>query len=121
MERLRPIVVVALLAALATVGCGGASEARSIVPQGSHFRFFAKASFWNTRLEADQPLDPASAELAAAFAAEVEGEREGGHSPWINTTDYSVPVYTVPRDQPTVRVRLASPYGAPALQAAWRR
>jgi hypothetical protein len=36
---------------------------------------------------------------------------------WINTTRYSVPVYTVPAGAPTVRVVLD--YPAPALQAAW--
>ena len=40
--------------------------------------------------------------------------------PWINTTKFSVPVYTVPADQPTVRVRLTVTYPLD-LQAAWDR
>ena len=120
MERLTLLLALALLGALALAGCGDSGEAHS--PRGgAHFRFFAKASFWNTRLDSLQPLDPASERLAAAFAAEVEAGAERGRRPWINTTDYSVPVYKVPADQPTVRVRLVSPYRAPALQAAWRR
>jgi hypothetical protein len=119
-ERLTPLLLLALLVALASAGCGSSGEARPL-GGGAHFRFFAKASFWNTRLDPLQPLDPASAELAAAFAAEIEGDAERGRRPWINTTDYSVPVYKVPAEQPTVPVKLASPYRAPALQAAWRR
>lgn len=119
MERLIPLLLLALFCALAAAGCGSSGEAHS--PRSAHFRFFAKASFWNTRLDSLQPLDPASERLAAAFAAEVEAQTKRGRRPWINTTDYSVPVYKVPADQPTVRVKLVSPYRAPALQAAWRR
>ncbi|HXV06343.1 MAG TPA: hypothetical protein VFP23_10615, partial [Solirubrobacterales bacterium] len=87
----------------------------------AHFRFFSRSSFWNTPLPADAELDPASSQLAGAFAAEVEREARAGSPPWINTTDYSVPIYRVPLRQPVVRVELSSRYRAPALQAAWRR
>jgi hypothetical protein len=117
-----------LLCAAALAACGSASDpqgeadARSLADQPPrYFRFFAKRSFWNTRLEAGQPLDPSSEKLTAAFAAEVEAKADRGRRPWINTTDYSVPVYKVPADQPTIRVKLESRYPAPALQAAWRR
>lgn len=40
--------------------------------------------------------------------------------PWIDTTAYSVPIYTVPAGQPTLTVKLVSPYFAPALQEAWK-
>ncbi|HEV2857181.1 MAG TPA: hypothetical protein VGW80_02125 [Solirubrobacterales bacterium] len=124
--RLAIALLFAVVGATAIAGCGSegedGAEARPVADHPPrYFRFFAKSSFWNTRLEADQPLDPASEELAGAFAAEVEAKARQGKHPWINTTDYSVPVYKVPEDQPTVRVRLASPYRAPALQAAWRR
>lgn len=109
--------------ALAACGSGGDPQdeaTASTVAQPAHyFRFFAKKSFWNTRLEADQPLDPDSEKLAAAFAAEVEAKTQKGERPWINTTDYSVPIVTVPAGQPKVRVQLVSSYSAPYLQAAW--
>lgn len=116
-----------LLCAAAVAGCGSEGNAQDeatasgVAHPQRYFRFFAEKSFWNTRLEADQAVDPASEALAAAFADEMETRAEKGDRPWINTTDYSVPVYKVPADQPTVRVRLDSPYAAPALQAAWRR
>lgn len=54
-----------------------------------------------------------------AFDTEVEHEIAAGTGPWINTTNYSVPIYTVPAGQPTVKVKLASSFSAPALEAAW--
>ena len=38
----------------------------------------------------------------------------------MNTINYSVPIFTVPSVQPTVRVRLVSRRHEPSLQAAWR-
>ena len=116
-----------VLCTAAVAGCGSGSDPQSeatastVAQSPRYFRFFAKKSFWNTRLEAGQALDPASEKLAGAFAAEVEAKAQKGERPWINTTDYSVPVYKVPPGQPTVRVKLESPYPAPALQAAWRQ
>jgi len=66
---------------------------------------------------ADAPLDPSSAAVIGAFDEEIASEFETHHGPWIDTTTYSFPVYTVPANQPTVKVTLDS-YG-PALQAAW--
>jgi hypothetical protein len=111
-------------------GCGGGfsqpKHAQADPPPrraaGSEsFRFFSPASFWNQALPAAARLDPESSPMIANFGAEVAAELSAGNGPWINTTDYSVPVYTVPADQPVVTVRLNSPYNAPALQAAWRR
>jgi hypothetical protein len=126
--RLTVALCVLALGAAVVAGCGsggGPGSEAEARPAAAHppryFRFFAEKSFWNTRLTADQPLDPESEKLAAAFAAEVEAKSQQGEPPWINTTDYSVPVYKVPAGQPTVPVRLDSPYRAPALQAAWRR
>jgi len=83
------------------------------------FRFFSPSSFWNTPVAADAALDPASPAITAAFEAVTGHERQIGTGPWINTTDYGVPLYTVPADQPTVPVQLTSPFSAPALQSAW--
>ncbi len=44
----------------------------------------------------------------------------GGPKPTIDTTAYSVPIYTVAAGQPTVRVSLDGPPNR-ALSAAWRR
>jgi hypothetical protein len=49
----------------------------------------------------------------------VAEELEIKKGPAINTTSWSVPVYTVPAEQPTVKVTLESASENPALQAAW--
>jgi hypothetical protein len=87
---------------------------------GAPFRFFSPSSFWNEPLPADGPLDPSSAAVTSAFTeliAEEEQATVGG--PWINTTSYSVPVYTVPADQPTVAIQLAARHPYAALSSAW--
>ncbi|MBA2348526.1 MAG: DUF4124 domain-containing protein, partial [Solirubrobacterales bacterium] len=68
-------------------------------------------SFWNTPLPADAPLHASS----AGYVAEL-GRQLGFAVPWINTTQYSTPVYTVPADAPTVRVALD--VNVPELQQA---
>jgi hypothetical protein len=78
------------------------------------------ASFWNVPLAAEAPLDPSSAAVVADFSAEIESDEQPGHWPWINTTSSSVPIYTVARRQPRVRVRLDRPARSSALEAAWR-
>jgi hypothetical protein len=83
------------------------------------FRFFSPTSFWNAELSPTAALDPESVALASAFADEVLAGIDAGAGPWINTTDYSVPIVTVPAGQPPVRVQLTSSFSAPALQAAW--
>ena len=64
-------------------------------------RPFAPTSFWNAPLADDEPLDAKSAQYVGRLHSLL---RE--HDPYVNTTRYSTPVYTVPADQPTVRVRL---------------
>jgi hypothetical protein len=86
------------------------------------FRFFSPTSFWNESLPADAPLDPSSAVVVGALAEEVTHEQEIEKGPTINTTSWSVPVYTVPANQPLVKITQTFPYGGkvnPALQAAW--
>jgi hypothetical protein len=88
------------------------------------FRFFASTSFWNEPVPASAALDPRSAELAGAFSsvalAEIKQDEEGFDGPWIDidTTTYSVPIYTVPATQPTVRVTLKGGK-TKGLQEAW--
>jgi hypothetical protein len=96
-------------------GEGTAVPASAQAPE----RFFAPTSFWNTPVDAAAPLDPDSDEVVAALARQVAVERAAHIGPAITTREYSVPIYTVPADQPTVGVRLDSPYRAVALRAAW--
>jgi len=89
---------------------------------GGPFRFFSPSSFWNEELSAGAALDPSSAGVVTAFDQEIaaaEAAKKG--EPFINTTAWSVPIYTVPADQPTVKVTLiASRLSlSPALQSAW--
>jgi hypothetical protein len=84
------------------------------------FRFFSPTSFWNEQLPADAPLDPNSAAIVGAFDEAIAKEEEAKKGlPNINTTAWSVPVYTVPADQPTVKVTLEKASKSPALQSAW--
>jgi hypothetical protein len=94
---------------------GGARSLGSSAP----VRFFSPSSLWNEALAPDAPLDPSSAPIVAAFEEEIAAEERAGYGPWINTTSYSLPIYTVPRDQPTVRVQLRDSAREPALAAAW--
>jgi hypothetical protein len=83
------------------------------------FRFFSPTSFWNAPLPIDAPLDPSSAEVVGAFNKLIAAEEQTGNGPWINTSEYSVPVYTVTADQPTVTVTLHDHTPNPALSLAW--
>jgi hypothetical protein len=89
------------------------------LPPATPFRFFSPTSFWNTEPGALAALDPQSSSLTGAFLGEIEAAIAAGTGPWINTTDYSVPIVRVPASQPKVRVQLVSKYSAPYLQAAW--
>ena len=69
-------------------------------------RAFGRSSVWNRPLPRNARLDPASRRLSRALADRVRREATVGTGPWINTTRWSVPVYTVGADVPTVRVQL---------------
>jgi hypothetical protein len=84
------------------------------------FRFCSPSSFWNVPVSEGAPLDPESAEIVKAFSTEMANDQIPGKYPWINTTSSSVPIYTVPADQPSVTVTLDPTSKAPALQAAWQ-
>jgi hypothetical protein len=57
--------------------------------------------------------------VGALDAGIVRAQEAKTGLPSINTTAWSVPVYTVPAGQPTVRVALVTVSRSPALQAAW--
>jgi hypothetical protein len=82
------------------------------------FRFFAATSFWNAPIPSNASLDPNSAPIVAALDADEEAEARAKHGPAINSKAWSVPIYTVPAGQPTVRVTLVNATSA-ALQTAW--
>ncbi len=65
---------------------------------------FSASSFWNTALPADAPLAANSRELVRSFNNQW---RTFYGTVGINTNDYSIPVYTVPADQPVVSVSVA--------------
>jgi hypothetical protein len=84
------------------------------------FRFFSPTSVWNGPLLADALLDPSSAAVVGALDEEIaaaEKAKKGLAN--INTTKWSVPIYTVPADQPTVKVTLVGGRVSPGLVAAW--
>lgn len=75
---------------------------------------FAPTSVWNQALPATARLDPRSSQLVSALNNELSREVRLKIGPWINTTKWSVPVYTVGPLQPRVRVVLDT--NKPALQ-----
>jgi hypothetical protein len=101
------------------------SEPVAPVESAAPFRFFSSGSFWNTEVPSSAPLDLESAQIVQAFDGEIaDGVATGGRpKTTIETSNYSVPVYTVSAGQPTVRVRLLeSPSLGPsatALREAW--
>jgi hypothetical protein len=116
------LVMVALPAGSAMAVAVGKGRALAVARAGASVapsRFFSPTSFWNARLAAGAKIDPRSAKLVGAFDKEVASELGAGRGPSISTTSYGVPIYTVPADQPAVRVALTSPTPAPALQAAF--
>src|SRR5665213_2765209 len=89
------------------------------VAPSAPFRFFSPASFWNEELPPDGPLDPSSSAVVGSFDEEIASEEQFKGGPWINTTKYSIPVYTVPAGQPTVAVQLVDHTPEAALSSAW--
>jgi hypothetical protein len=82
-----------------------------------------KADGWrNKPLPADAPLKPHSALLRDELVDQVNDSLALPSPPqnagtWVNTTEYTAPVYVVPPGQPTVRVD--DPQNRAALQAQW--
>jgi hypothetical protein len=82
---------------------------------------FAPWSVWNLPLRADAQLDPQSTTYVAELLDQIHE-----YNLWINTGQYSTPVYTVPANQPTATVTLdpnnanINNPGAPSLVRTWR-
>lgn len=69
-------------------------------------RPFGPTSIWNDRLGRKVRLSPDSGTYSSTLAASVD--RYGA---WVNTTEWSTPVYSVPTGQPTVTVHLDGTFG----------
>jgi hypothetical protein len=82
-------------------------------------RPFASSSVWNAPLPRDAPLDPASDKLVGRLNELVKANIDARNGPWINTNEFSAPVYTVGPNQATTRVKLDR--DEPALQAAFEK
>jgi hypothetical protein len=89
-----------------------ATGALLALPSSAAAAPFSATSVWNAPLSSSAPLDPSSDALVADLQRQV-----ATYGPWINTTQYSVPIYKVPSTQPTVRVTLDK-YN-PSLQEAF--
>jgi hypothetical protein len=104
---------------------GSSSEGASGSPGGASstsepsapFRLFSPTGPWNEPVPADAALDPSSVAVVGVFNEEIAALKQAGKEPGINTVAYSVPIYTVPTNQPTVKVTLTQT--ASALQSAW--
>jgi enoyl-[acyl-carrier-protein] reductase (NADH) len=87
------------------------------------FRFFSSTGLWNEAVPANAPVDPNSAAIVGSFDSEIAAADEVKKGqPNINTTAWSVPIYTVPATQATVKVTQLVSYGEKlnvALQSAW--
>jgi hypothetical protein len=82
----------------------------------TQFRFFSPLSIWNAPLLPNAPMDPDSSPITGTLIADVNASLAMGNGPWINTTNYSTPIYTVPATQPTVPVIMD--YNNQSFQAA---
>lgn len=125
LSRLRRGSLLLLAAPICASSACGASHPASDPPARpvaftQAFRFFSPSSFWNTPVAADAAIDPQSPELIGSLNRRVEEEQRAANGPWINTTAYSVPLYTVSAKQPTVTVHLRGHRPEPSLSAAWR-
>jgi len=66
--------------------------------------WFSAKSAWNAPLPDNAPISPNSTALVNGLVYQVKK-----YGPWMNVYQYSVPVYTVPANQPTVKVNLVQP------------
>ncbi len=74
--------------------------------------FFSPTSIWNAPVPASAALDPRSDALVADLLRQV------AWGPWINTDEYSTPIYTVPAGMRTVKIALTNSYRDPKVVAA---
>ena len=96
----------------ATAAAKRCAKKRAPKPLAAPARAFAPTSFWYQRLPDQPALRPDSALLVAGLAGQV-----ARYGQWVNTTQYTTPVYEVGATQPRVPVILDA--ADPALKAAF--
>jgi hypothetical protein len=94
-----------MIGSLLVLGVAGSAVAAAPA-EATGPSIFSPQSFWNRPLSKAAPIDPSSGTLVRGLVAEVDSELFRHYGPWINTKEYSVPIYTVGAAQPTVRVTL---------------
>ncbi|MBS1882600.1 MAG: hypothetical protein JSS97_06545 [Actinobacteria bacterium] len=77
-------------------------------PAAGSSQLFSPSSFWNRQLSPSAPLVPQSATYVQELVRQVA--QTGS---WINTNEYSTPVYVVGPGQPTSKVTIVPENGAP--------
>jgi hypothetical protein len=92
---------VAVVLACALPACGGGDDEPIVRDE----ELFAPDSAWNRPLPAGAELHPRSDQLVAELQHQL-----GRADPWINSHEYSAPLYRVPADQRRVRVKLDTDY-----------
>jgi hypothetical protein len=101
------VVALALVVAIRTTGGGNNNHPRATTRPSEPF---APSSVWNAPVPANAPLSPHS----PAYVSQLE-QQVTHYGPWINTTQYSVPVYTVTASQRRVPVVLDTSGGSADL------
>lgn len=99
---------------VAVNGTATGSAGTPLPTPGQQSQLFAPASVWNQPLAANAPVDPTSAARVASLLSVIDPP---GAGVWVNWDQYSIPVYRVSADQPTVRVTLDT--SDSSLQQAW--
>jgi hypothetical protein len=79
---------------------------------------FAPTSVWNQALPSYEPLDAQSTTYVSNLLSQISSA-----GLWMNTYQYSSPVFTVPAGQPTVAVKLDTPSSPQAtlLRQSWQQ
>src|SRR5438270_2915384 len=73
----------------------------ALAPASASANYFSSSSFWNQALSPNAALDTRSATWVDHLQQQVNSA-----GVWINTTSYSVPIYTVSGSQPVVPVKM---------------
>ncbi|TML81129.1 MAG: hypothetical protein E6G07_05240 [Actinobacteria bacterium] len=94
--RIGSCVAIIATAAVAA-GCGGSAGSASRRPFGPN-------SPWNAPLARSAPVDPRSPTMVTDLIRQI-----AQYGVWINTTSYSVPIYTVRKGQKPVHIHLDIP------------
>jgi hypothetical protein len=95
-------VALAALIAIPVVLDGPSDPPKNATPAvTASSRPFASSSVWNRPISAGAPLSRMSKTYVSQLRRQIAATGD-----WINTTQFSVPVYTVPAGQPRVPVKL---------------